>query len=148
MRQKVILDTGPLVAFLNGKDTYHDWAVEQWGRIQPPLLTCEAVVSEACFLLRRQSRGPQSVLELLRRQVLDLSFRLTDHIDTVGALMQKYDNVPMSLADACLVRMAELSDVSPVLTLDAHFKIYRKNKRQVLPLLLPSRKFPNGTLVR
>lgn len=137
MRRQVILDTGPLVAFLNGKDRYHDWTVEQWGQIQPPLLTCEAVVSEACFLLGRMSQGPLSVLELLRRQVLDLSFCLKDQVPAVAALLQKYDGIPMSLADACLVRMAELFEGSSILTLDAHFNVYRKNKRQVIPLLLP-----------
>jgi len=137
MRRQVILDTGPLVAFLNGRDRYHDWAVQQWEQIQAPMLTCEAVVSEACFVLGRLSNGPGAVLELLRRQVLDLPFCLTDHVPPVAALMQRYDSVPMSLADACLVRMAELFDGSSVLTLDADFRIYRKNKRQVIPLLLP-----------
>ncbi len=137
MRRQVILDTGPLVAFLNGKDRYHDWAVEQWGQIRPPLLTCEAVVSEACFLLGRIRQGPRVVLELLHRQVLNLSFCLKDQVPAVATLLQKYDSIPMSLADACLVRMAEMSEGSPVLTLDAHFRVYRKNKRQMIPLLLP-----------
>ena len=137
MRRKVILDTGPLVAFLNGKDGYHRWAVEQWGQIQAPLLTCEAVVSEACFLLARVSQGTPSVLELLRRQVVDLSFCLKDELRAVAALLKKYDGIPMSLADGCLVRMAELSEGSSILTLDAHFNVYRKNRRQVIPLLLP-----------
>lgn len=137
MMRQVILDTGPLVSFLNGRDRHHDWAVEQWGQIQAPLLTCEAVVSEACFLLARLSRGPVSVLELLRRQVLELPFCLKDQVPAVAALLQKYAGVPMSVADACLVRMAELHEGSSILTLDSHFKVYRKNRRQLIPLLLP-----------
>jgi predicted nucleic acid-binding protein len=138
MRGQVILDTGPLVAFLNSRDKHHDWAVTQFGQIQPPLLTCEAVVSEACFLLRTWTHGAGSILELLERKVLEISFSLADHLAPVSSLLKKYANVPTSLADACLVRMAELYDHSSVLTLDADFKIYRKHKRKVIPLLLPT----------
>ena len=137
MIRQVILDTGPLVAFLNGKDRNHLWAVEEWKRIEPPLLTCEAVVSEACFLLRRFHGGHQAVLELLRRRVLVPSFRLADHVQAVRVLMRKYDEAPMSLADACLVRMSELLQDSSVLTLDSHFRVYRRNRRNVIPLLQP-----------
>lgn len=137
MRQQVILDTGPLVAFLNSRDKYHDWAVAQWAQIQPPLLTCEAVLSEACFLLRGLNQGARPVLELLQRKVLKSSFCLSDHIASVSALLKKYQNVPASLADTCLVRMAELNDSSSILTLDSDFRIYRKHQRKVIPLLTP-----------
>ncbi|MGA2939945.1 MAG: PIN domain-containing protein [Syntrophobacteraceae bacterium] len=137
MKRQVILDTGPLVAFLNGRDKYHDWAEAQWAEIQPPLLTCESVISEACFLLRQCDEGASSVFELLQRNVLDISFCLTDHIVPVSILLRKYRNVPMSLADACLVRMAELHDSSSIMTFDADFRIYRKYKRRVIPVLAP-----------
>lgn len=84
MKRQVILDTGPLVAFLNSRDKYHDWTKAQWAQIQPPLLTCEAVVSEACFLLRGWDNGASSVLELLERGVLKISFSLVDHIAFVS----------------------------------------------------------------
>lgn len=138
MRRQVILDTGPLVAFLNSRDKYHDWTVAQWSSIQPPLLTCEAVVSEACFLLRQWNKGASSVFELLERKVLEISFCLADHIVPVSALLKKYSSVPVSLADACLVRMAELHEHSSIITIDADFQIYRKHKRRVIPLLTPT----------
>lgn len=138
MRRQVILDTGPLVALLNSRDKYHSWAETQWAQIHPPLLTCEAVISEACFLLRSWNQGSLAVLELLRRGILETSFCLSDNTSTISALLKKYRNVPASLADACLVRMAELNDRSLVLTLDADFRIYRKHQRKVIPLLLPS----------
>ena len=137
MRRQVILDTGPLVAFLNARDTHHDWAVSQFASIRPPLLTCEAVISEACFLLGKWANGPGSVFGLLERKVLEISFSLVDHIGPISALLKKYLDVPISVADACLVRMAELHDGSPVVTLDADFKIYRKQGRLVIPLLMP-----------
>ncbi len=137
MKRQVILDTGPLVAFLNSRDKYHDWAKAQWAQIGPPLLTCEAVVSEACFLLREWSKGVRSICDLLDRRVLDIPFSLTDHIAPVSVLLKKYENVPISLADACLVRMAELHDRSSILTLDTDLHIYRKYKRRVISLLMP-----------
>jgi uncharacterized protein len=137
MRQQVILDAGPLVAFLNSRDKYHDWAVAQFGSLRPPIFTCEAVISEACFLLRTWNKGVSSVFELLERKVLAVSFRLADHVVPISALLKKYGNVPMSVADACLVRMAELHDDSSIITLDADFRIYRKQKRRLIPLLMP-----------
>jgi len=138
MRERVILDTGPLVAFINGRDRYHEWAKMQWAEINPPLLTCEAVLSEACFLLRGLDGGDKAVLELLHRKVLDIPFRLVEYVSQIAWLLKKYADIPMSLADACLVRMTELYPDSPVLTLDTDFNIYRRNKHNVIPTLSPS----------
>jgi predicted nucleic acid-binding protein len=137
MRRQVILDTGPLVAFLNSRDKYHDWTVDQWRAIQPPFLTCEAVLSEACFLIGKWFKGANPVLELLDRKVLEISFSLADHVAPVSYLLRKYANVAISLADACLVRMAEMHDSSYIITLDGDFQFYRKHKRRAIPLLAP-----------
>lgn len=136
MRQ-VIVDTGPLVALLNAGDTYHRWAVQTLSPLEPPLLTCEAVLSEACFVLRRQPGGPSAVLELLARGVLAPTFRLADEAAAVHKLLIRYASVPMSLADACLVRMAALVPDSVVVTLDSDFTVYRRNGRQVVPVVMP-----------
>ena len=137
MKRHVILDTGPLVAFLNGRDKYHEWALMQWAAIEPPLLTCEAVLSEACFLLAGLDGGQTAVVELLRRKVVHIPFSMIDHLDALSLLLKKYSDLPMSLADGCLVRMAELYSQSPVLTLDKDFMMYRKNKTQIVPILSP-----------
>ncbi len=137
MRERVILDTGPLVAFINGRDRYHEWAKMQWAEMNRPLLTCEAVLSEACFLLRSLGGGDKAVLELLHRKVLDIPFRLVEYVSQITWLLKKYADIPMSLADACLVRMTELYPDSPVLTLDTDFNIYRRNKQSVIPTLSP-----------
>ena len=138
MRRQVILDTGPLVAFLNSRDKCHAWVLDQWSSIRPPFLTCEAVVSEACFLLRGWPNGVASIFELLERKILSTSFSLAEHIGPVFALLKKYGNMPMSLADACLVRMTELHENSSILTLDTDFKVYRKHKHRAIPLLIPA----------
>jgi len=132
-----IVDTGPLVAFLNRRDKYHDWTRVQWSKIKPPFLTAESVLSEACYLLRSFQGGSRAVMELLRRQVLRIPFRLEENEEEIAALLEKYATIPMSLADACLVRMAELHPDSTILTFDSDFTIYRKNKREVIPILSP-----------
>jgi predicted nucleic acid-binding protein len=137
MNRRILLDTGPLVALLNGRDEHHDWARFHWAQTEPPLLTCEAVLSEACFLLRGAPRGNEAVFELVRRRVVQIAFHLEDHLEAVTRLLRKYANVPMSLADGCLVRMAELSAESAILTLDNDFRLYRKNGRHVVPVVMP-----------
>ena len=133
----VIVDTGPLVALLNRRDEHHVWAKEVLETIQPPLLTCESVVSEACFLLQQIQGGSAAVLELFNRRVIDLRFSLADETEQISRLMKKYQDMPMSLADACLVRMAELNPKAAVLTLDGDFRVYRKERRQRISVLMP-----------
>ena len=133
----VIVDTGPLVALLNRRDEHHRWARDVLETIQPPLLTCESVLSEACFLLQRFPGGSAAVLELLNRRIIDLRFSFAVEADRVSRLMNKYQDMPMSLADACLVRMTELNPESPVLTLDGDFRVYRKERRQRISVLTP-----------
>ncbi len=135
----IILDTGPLVALLNRRDTYHHWAVEQWSSARPPLLTCEAVIAEACFLVRTFPGGQAAVLGLVERGVVEMPFLLADQAHHVARLLKKYRNVPMSLADGCLVHMAEQHANSVILTLDSDFAIYRRNGREIIPLLTPGR---------
>ena len=137
MKQGILLDTGPLVAFLNGRDRYHEWAKAQFADIRPPLWTCEAVLSEACFLLRQSRSGPAAIIELLERSLIELPFRLEVDPRAVRNLLVRYASVPMSLADACLVRMSEAHSNSTVLTLDGDFRIYRRSGRQVIPLRIP-----------
>jgi len=137
MKQQVLLDTGPLVAYLNRRDADHTWSRAQWQQIRPPLLTNEAVLSEACFLLGEFGGDPDSVLKLVERDVISVSFGVSDHISVVRKLMRKYRTSPMSFADACLVRMSELHAESVVFTLDSDFRVYRRNGRQVIPLLFP-----------
>jgi uncharacterized protein len=138
MRQQVLLDTGPIVALLNKQDQFHQWAKAEWSMIEPPPLTCESVIAEACFLLRDVYGGQQSILSLIQRGAVQVVFRLGEEIEAVTALLSRYQSVPMSLADACLVRMTELCPNSSLLTLDSDFLIYRKLKNQTIPVIMPS----------
>ena len=136
MKQSILLDTGPLVAFLNRRDKFHRWSTAQWGQIAPPMLTCEAVVSEACFLLAGGSNGSDSVMPLIPRKIISISFRLDENIQPIRKLLAKYSPVPMSLGDACLVRLSELDQSSQVFTLDSDFNLYRKDGRRIIPTIM------------
>lgn len=136
-RPRILVDTGPIVALLSRNDASHAWAREQFGAHPAPFFTCEAVLSECCFLLRRNGLDASAVLALLERGAVQIGMNLTDEAEPVRKLFQKYGNVPASLADACLIRMAELHDRSLVLTLDSDFHVYRRHGRRLIPLLRP-----------
>jgi predicted nucleic acid-binding protein len=136
---RIVVDTGPLVALLNGRDRHHDWVRQVLDTVEPPVFTCEAVISEACFLLSRIRNGQDAVFELLSKEILKVDFRLTSEVDAVRALMRKFQSIPMSFADACLVRMSELEPSSRLLTLDGDFRVYRRNRRQAIPTVMPRR---------
>jgi uncharacterized protein len=137
VKENVLLDTGPLVAFLNRRDRFHDWSVAQWGQIAPSMLTCEAVISEACFLLAATGSGSDAVMKMIHRKIIMISFHLDEHIQPVKRLLLKYRSVPMSLADACLIRMSELYQDRHIFTLDSDFNLYRKNRRRMIPTIMP-----------
>ncbi|HVT16565.1 MAG TPA: PIN domain-containing protein [Thermoanaerobaculia bacterium] len=140
MRPPTLLDTGPLVAFLKRQDHLHSWALRELNEIEPPLLTCEAVLSEACFLLRHDVDGPGTVLALLRDGLVQIGFDLQAEIMALRRLLQRYRDRRISLADACLIRMAELYVGGIVLTVDSDFRIYRMNGRQIIPSRMPAGK--------
>jgi uncharacterized protein len=131
----VLLDTGPWVALHCRDDAFHGWARDQFAQITGPLLTCEAVVAETCFLLARGGHDPAKALALVARGVVRVGMVLGDEIAPVQALFEH--NVPAALADACLVRMSELYDRCRVFTLDTDFQIHRRHGRKVIPLLCP-----------
>ena len=130
-------DAGPLVAILNRRERHHSWARRQFARIEPPAITCEAAISETCFLLRGIDHGVDALMKLLHRGAIATRFSLADELPSVAKLLKRYASVPMSLADACLVRMSEQFANSTVLTLDSDFRIFRKSGRTVIPTLMP-----------
>lgn len=132
-----LIDTGPLVAYLNRADRYQEWARSRLAELSPPLLTCEAVLAETCFILAKYPGGQAAVLELLTRGAVRIDFDLQRELEPVSRLIARYANVPISLADASLVRMSEIHSDSAVLTLDSDFRIYRRHGRQVIPLITP-----------
>ena len=133
----VIVDTGPLVAYLVKGDQFHRWAVAKFDELDAPFMTCEAVLTETCFLLARFPGAVQRFFELLDSGLLVVDFAVLDQRTALGKLMKKYEDLPMALADACLVRLAELHSGAVVFTVDSHFRTYRKNGRQPIPVIMP-----------
>jgi predicted nucleic acid-binding protein len=136
--ESVLVDAGPLVAWLNRADAYHAWAHDHFARLRPPLLTCEPVLTEATFLLDSAGLDASAIPELITRSVLQVALSLEDEAAPIATLMRRYRSVPMSLADACLVRLSELRRQSTVFTLDSDFRIYRRHGRLTIPTLMPA----------
>jgi uncharacterized protein len=135
----VILDTGPLVAYLIETDNHHEWVCEQMASMETPFWTCEAVLTEAMFLVRTVPRLREAIVQMLGSGFLKINFQVADQHSALLSMIERYNNVPMSLADACIVRMAELLPQSHVFTLDSDFHVYRKNTRHVIPSITPPR---------
>lgn len=133
----VVVDAGPIVAWINRADAHHRWARAQFERLHPPLLTCEAVLAEAAFLLEYAGADPTTVAALTVNGVFSVAPVLGEEAGSVLQLMRRYRNIPMSLADACLVRLSETAPNAIVFTLDSDFRIYRRRGRAVIPVLMP-----------
>lgn len=137
MPPNVVVDTGPIVASLDADEANHAWAVNRLEELRPPLLTCEAVLTEATYLVARAGARPSVVVDLVTRGMLAVVNVLEQEADAVSRLMRRYASVPMSLADACLVRIAERTANATVLTLDSDFRVYRQKGRRLIPLITP-----------
>ena len=131
---KAIADTGLLVAFANRNDRHHEWAVGVAESVTEPLLTCEAVLAEAAFHLE----SVPLVLAMLREGLITLAFDCRDHLQQLSALAERYASRKPDLADLCLIRMSELFPRHTVVTVDRNdFRVYRRNKRETIPIVCP-----------
>lgn len=131
---KAIADTGLIVAFGSRTDRSHPWAVELARNITEPLLTCEAVLAEAAFHLGSSSY----VLNLLEDEMVRIAFDCNRHLVRLKELALRYEDRKPDLADLCLIRMSEIYPKYPVITVDeADFRIYRRNKRDIIPIICP-----------
>jgi predicted nucleic acid-binding protein len=135
MVASLIVDTGFLVALLSWNDAKHRWAVAQAPQLATPWHTCDAVLSETFYLLGGYG---SKLATLLGRRTLTCALHLSEEIDEVLTLMIKYADVPMSFAAACLVRMTEIAADPLLITLDAHFRIYRRHGNKSIPCVMPN----------
>ncbi len=135
MTATLVLDTGPLVAMLAPREPRHRWA-KQALEVKGRVVSCEAVMSEAFFLLRSSESGSRALRAMLKEELIEL-LPLTREVGAITRLMDRFSSVPMSFADGCLVRISELLPRAAVVTLDSDFRVYRRNGREVIPLLAP-----------
>ncbi len=131
-----IADTGFLVALLEVHDQHHAWAIQLAEDITWPALTCESVLSETAF----QVRSSKLPLEMLQNGMLRLAFDLADDLEHLHDLATRYADRKPDLADLCLIRLSELYPRHTVITVDQDFRVYRRNKREAIPLLTPPKK--------
>lgn len=136
MSRITLMDTGPLVAFLSAEDQHHAWAAEAFDALTGRLISCEAVLSEASFVLARDRHRRSVVLELVERLGVEVQ-PLGAELRTLRQMIDKYATVPMSFADACLVRLADLHPSAVVMSCDADFRTYRRSNRRVITTLMP-----------
>jgi len=137
MAKTVLVDSGPIVAALHQREQHHAWARAHFDADTEPFVTCEAVISESFFLLERARGGKESLCALLERGIIVVDFSFSGQITETVNLIRRYRDTPMSFADACLVRMVEQTADAVVFTTDSDFLTYRKNGRQMIPLIMP-----------
>lgn len=130
---KAIADTGFLVAFANRSDSHHDWAVAVAEKVTEPLLTCEAVLAETTFHLGDAAL----VLQMVEQGLIKLAFEADAHLPHLQDLAKRYADRSPDFADLCLVRMSELHPKHSIITVDGDFRVYRRNKRDIIPLIFP-----------
>ncbi|TAE31175.1 MAG: PIN domain-containing protein [Candidatus Kapaibacterium sp.] len=139
---RVIVDTGFFVGYMDKDDQYHRWAVQAADRHKLPFYTCEAVIAEAAYMLQQRlgAKGIAALLTTIVNGSVHVDFTLVYHAERIVTLAQRYENVPMDYADACLVVMAEQEKYREhvILTVDdTDFRIYRRNGREALTLDTP-----------
>jgi predicted nucleic acid-binding protein len=132
----VLLDSGPIVALLDRSEQYHRECAERFAVLEAPLVTCEAVITEACYLLRKLKGGPGAVLDNIARGEFLVPYRIAGREATLARLMTKYANIPMDLADACLVDMAGDLGTGQIFTLDSDFRVYRWGRNRPFDLIV------------
>jgi predicted nucleic acid-binding protein len=130
---KGITDAGLLIALANSRDVHHTWALSVAEQVSEPLLTCEPVLAEAAFHLRNVA----IVLDMISEGFITLSFDCNDHLPQLTALAARYADRQPDLADLCLIRMSEIYPHHSVITVDEDFRVYRRNKREVIPIIMP-----------
>ena len=138
MIKPILLDTGVIVALLDKSERHHEECVKIVSKLKRPLITCEAVIAEACYLLRKLRGAPESVLLNVENHIFQIPWMLSGNESRIIELTKKYAKVPMDFADACLVSMAEQFESHEILTLDSDFKVYRSKGKKEFKILIPS----------
>ena len=133
----VLVDTGFIVALYNKSDWHHSQCLQMLDALEQPAVTCEAVVSESCFMLRQTRGAAADLLATIENGTLEIRFQLERSAGKVRSLLEKYKDLPASFADACLVQMADELDTGDILTLDSDFKQYRWRRNRPFHFLIP-----------
>jgi predicted nucleic acid-binding protein len=132
----VLVDTGVIVALLDRSEKCHARCVAIMEGLERPLVTCEAVIAESCYLLRDLPGAPEMVLQNVERGIFQIPFQLSRSAAPVRSIMRKYRDQPADFADACLIHLADELNSQEILTLDGDFKFYRWRRNRPFRLLV------------
>ena len=131
-----LLDTGVIVALLDRSEKHNAQCRNVIAELQQPLVTCEAVIAESCYLLRQVSGAAEAILENVVRGIFQVPFQLSRSVTPVQNIMRKYQDQPADFADACLIHLADELNTGEILTLDRDFELYRWRKTRTFQLLV------------
>ncbi|HEY2118515.1 MAG TPA: PIN domain-containing protein [Candidatus Acidoferrum sp.] len=131
----VLIDTGVIVALLDRSERQHEACAKLIKTIESPLLTCEPVIAESCYLLRKLPGAPATVVENVAAGIFQVSFQISTDTDGIRQRLRKYEDREIDLADACLIRMADQFGTGDILTLDKDFEIYRWGKNKTFRIM-------------
>ena len=131
----VLLDTGVIVALLDRSERLHSVCAETVQEIEAPLVTCEAVIAESCYLLRKLAGASEAVMENVAAGIFQIPFQLSAEAIGVRKVLRKYRDRQIDLADACLIRLADEFGTADILTLDRDFAIYRWARHKTFRML-------------
>lgn len=132
----VLLDTGVIVGLLDRSEKFHQACSEVVRTVEAPLVTCEPVIAESCFLLRNLSGAPEAVIENVLAGIFQLPFQLSREVASLKQILRKYRDRKIDLADACLICLADQFETADILTLDKDFQIFRWGRNKPFRILL------------
>jgi uncharacterized protein len=132
----ILLDTGVIVALLDRSEAFHKRCGDAIHKLDGPLLTCEAVIAESCYLLRNLTGATEAVIANVEAGIFQLAFQLSRESSAVRQILRKYQDRRIDLADACLIRLADEFGTGDILTLDGDFAVYRWGRNKPFRMLL------------
>ncbi len=135
--QPVLLDTGVILALLDLRERAHAHCSHVLENLRRPLVTCEAVIAESCYLLRRRPDAVGAILANVESGFFAVPFQVSRSASQIQAILYKYRDTPADFADACLIHMANELNTGDILTLDSDFAHYRWRRTRSFRLLIP-----------
>jgi predicted nucleic acid-binding protein len=132
-----LLDSSVLVAWLDKRDRWHRKCAAVRSSLEPPLMTCEAVIAESCYLLQGIDGAAEDILANVANGTFQIPFQLSACAREVQTILRKYRDTPADFADACLIHMADQLDTGDILTLDSDFAHYRWRRNRSFHMLIP-----------
>lgn len=136
--KNIIVDAGPLIALFDKDDKYHNSVIKFLKTFDGQLITSWPVITEVTHLLSFNVNVQIDFLEWLKREAVAIINLENIHLERIIQLSKKYSDVPMDLADSSLIVIAELTNITDIITIDSDYYIYKtKNKKSLNNILLP-----------